>query len=538
MKYLVSVLLAMLTFSLHAQDIALVQYANGFDRPTDIAHAGDGRLFIVEQQGVVLVLDENGDRLSTPFLDIENKVNFGENEQGMLGLAFDPDFANNGFFYVSYVTGNGSGISRVSRYSVSADPNVADADSETIILEVDQPQWNHNGGDINFGPDGYMYLGFGDGGSGGDPWGNAQNAQTLLGKMLRIDVNGAASYTVPADNPFVNDSDVLDEIWALGLRNPWRFSFDALTGDLWIGDVGQRNREEIDFQAAASPGGENYGWDCREGELSFNAPSNLCTPTLNLTEPVATYKASNFCNSVTGGYVYRGCRWPDLYGRYLYADYCNGLMWSILPDGQGGWTNEEVFNDPVIDISTFGVDQEGELYVARHGSGIIYQVTMGEELTSPEVDLDGEVVFVPAGLGAYQWFRNGEAIPGADSSAYRVVEDSGDYSVEITYSNGCTTLSEPLTVFILSTNNTLSFHQFTVHPNPFEGQLNLALELEQVGNLQLEILNMSGQKVWSENVGTTLQYSQTYDLQLLPKGVYFLRLITEQGEVSRKIVRQ
>ena len=249
--------------------IALNVYAGGFTRPVDIVNAGDSRLFIVEQRGIIKIIDGNGQVLSTPFLDIDARVGSQGNEQGLLGLAFHPDYANNGFFYVNYT--NNSGDTRIARFKVSADnPNVADPNSEKLLLPVDQPYSNHNAGDLTFGPDGYLYFGLGDGGSGGDPQNNGQTATAYLGKMLRIDVDNGDPYAIPPTNPFKDTDFYLDEIWATGLRNPWRFSFDRLTGDLWIGDVGQDAWEEIDFQPASSTGGENYGWRCYEGNHVYS----------------------------------------------------------------------------------------------------------------------------------------------------------------------------------------------------------------------------------------------------------------------------
>ena len=248
--------------------INLQQIATGFNRPVDIVHAGDNRLFIVEQNnGRIRIMDQDGNINPTNFLDIGSRVGSTANEQGLLGLAFHPNYASNGYFYVNYTATNGN--TNISRFTVSANPDVANANSEVILLTVSQPYNNHNGGGIKFGPDGYLYIGMGDGGSGGDPGNRAQNTTNLLGKMLRIDVDGGSPYSIPVDNPFVNNGSVSNEIWAIGVRNPWRFSFDRQTGDLWIADVGQGDWEEINMQPAASNGGENYGWRCYEGNIAF-----------------------------------------------------------------------------------------------------------------------------------------------------------------------------------------------------------------------------------------------------------------------------
>ena len=283
-----------------------------------------------------------GQLLAEPFLDLTGQVS-GSSEQGLLGLAFAPDFAESGHFFVNYTDENGDTV--IARYRVSADdPDRADPSSRSVILEVDQPAANHNGGMLAFGPDGYLYVGMGDGGGARDQYKNGQNPQTLLGKMLRLDVAsaGAQAYAVPPDNPWVasdwNGQDVRDEIWALGLRNPWRFSFDRETGDLWIGDVGQGDREEIDYVSAGSRGGINFGWPIMEGTACLDG--DTCDQA-GLTPPVTDYTHEGNC-SVTGGYVYRGGQIPAWNGLYFYGDYCSGKIWTLAADGHGGWTNAEV----------------------------------------------------------------------------------------------------------------------------------------------------------------------------------------------------
>lgn len=370
-------LLCFLSICLTAQTIELEQYATGFLSPVDITHAGDERLFVVERSGRIKIIDENGAVVFTPFLDIDNLVanTGGQSERGLLGLAFHPDYMNNGYFFVNYTDNSGETI--IARYSVdSSDPNLADPNSAEIIMTIDQPYSNHNGGGIKFGPDGYLYIGMGDGGSGNDPQNYSQNTQSLLGKMLRIDIDNGLPYTIPADNPFINDANVLDEIWAIGVRNPWRFSFDRETGDLWIADVGQNAWEEIDFQPAGSPGGENYGWRCYEGNhLNGSVNTSNCGSSSDYVAPVYEIQHQGFSGpcSITGGFVYRGEDYPDLEGIYICADYCSGEFFTVAPDGSGGWVGQEVadFN---YDISAFGEDVDGELYAARMGQGRIYKV--------------------------------------------------------------------------------------------------------------------------------------------------------------------
>lgn len=358
--------------------IALVKVAAGFKAPTNIANAGDGsnRIFIVEQAGVVKII-KNGSVLTAPFLDITEKVRSG-GEQGLFVVVFPPGPGpGKDHFYVNYTNRRGVGDTVISRFDVNAGSDSADPNSEQQLLTITQPFPNHNGGQMAFGPDRYLYIGTGDGGSGGDPDNNAQNTGSLLGKMLRLDVESSpgAGYAVPETNPFNGISGYRPEIWALGLRNPWRFSFDRQTGDLYIADVGQGGYEEIDLQPAASKGGENYGWDKMEGRHCYNASS--CDAN-GLTLPVAEYKthADGNC-SVTGGFVYRGNEFPALQGVYLYGDYCSGRIWGLRQTG-GVWENKLVL-DTDLSISTFGEDEAGNMYVADHSKGDIYKIAVGSQ---------------------------------------------------------------------------------------------------------------------------------------------------------------
>jgi glucose/arabinose dehydrogenase len=356
------------------QSILLEQVASGLTQPVAVAHAGDGsgRLFIAQQTGQIRILS-GGALLPTPFLDLSALVSCC-GERGLLGLAFHLDYTTNGFFYVDYT--NLAGDTVVARYSVSAaNPNVADPGSAQTVLTQNQPFANHNGGQLAIGPDGYLYIAFGDGGSGGDPQGNGQNLETWLGKILRVDINGDdfpgdpnRNYAVPPDNPFVGTAG-LDEIWAYGLRNPWRASFDRATGDLFIADVGQSAWEEINLQPAASNGGENYGWNVLEGMHCFqDEPPGICNNFLNggSTLPVLEYNHSFGC-SVTGGYRYRGQLYPQIEGIYFYADYCSGRIWGAVPRDNGIWESQELLIAG-FQITTFGEDEAGELYVVQYGA--------------------------------------------------------------------------------------------------------------------------------------------------------------------------
>jgi glucose/arabinose dehydrogenase len=356
----------------------------GLTDPVIITNAGDGsgRLFIGEQDGLVWIWD-GSQLVTTPFLDVTAQSIAG-GEQGLLGLAFDPEFASNGLLYVHYSAPDDTGdpeidhFTTISRFAVDGlNPNLVDPTSETVLLRYPQPYGNHNGGSIEFGPDNLLYIGLGDGGSGGDPGNRAQNVNQLLGKILRIDPQGDdfpgdpdRNYTIPPGNPFVGLPGE-DEIWAFGVRNPWRFSFDRSTGDLFIGDVGQNAWEEIDLEPAPSSGGVNYGWRCYEGNHPYNT-SGCGTPD-QYVFPILEYPHSQGC-SVTGGYRYRGSAFPNLQGYYLYADYCNGTVWGATTSGST-WSSTPLLAS-FLSVSSFGEDEAGELYIADHVSsgGAVYRV--------------------------------------------------------------------------------------------------------------------------------------------------------------------
>ncbi|MFX1255433.1 MAG: PQQ-dependent sugar dehydrogenase [Promethearchaeota archaeon] len=342
-----------------------------FENPVGIYHAGDGtnRLFVVEQKGVIHVFENSKDVSSTQvFLDITDQVLFG-GEQGLLGLAFHPNFTENGYFYVDYTKTNPR-RTVIARFTIdSVDPNQADEASELVLLEVEQPYSNHNGGQIAFGPEGYLYIALGDGGSAGDPLNNAQRRTTLLGSILRINVDTTSdglNYAIPIDNPFSGNTEgYRKEIYAYGLRNPWRFSFDPVTGWLWTGDVGQDAWEEIDIIES----GKNYGWKIMEGNHCYSPPVSCDTSGLEL--PIWEY-GHNVGTSVTGGFVYRGSSLPDLNGSYIYGDYVFGQIWSLNYNGVDTTINTLLVDTPLL-IASFGIDQQNELYICAF-DGKIYQL--------------------------------------------------------------------------------------------------------------------------------------------------------------------
>ena len=358
-----------------SQSVLLESFGPSFNSPVEIKNAGDERLFVVEKSGKIKILNQNGSVNSTPFLDIEDRVSTNANERGLLGLAFHPNYPENPFFFVNYT--NNSGATTISKFSVSANQDIAN-DSETILLEINQPYANHNGGCINFGPDGNLYIGMGDGGSGGDPQNYSQNTESLLGKMLRINVNSGA-YSIPENNPYG------DEIWSVGLRNPWKFSFDSLNGDLWIADVGQNEFEEINM-VQNNPANINYGWRCYEG----NEPYNLSgCPDEGLTFPVSTYShysSGDFKCSITGGYVYRGNQISGLNGVYFFADYCSGEIGLLSKNENDEWDMSLAFPNINGSWVSFGEDINGELYIASINGGI-YKI-IDAALSNNEIDIN------------------------------------------------------------------------------------------------------------------------------------------------------
>ncbi len=371
--------------------IALKQIATGFTRTVAIENCGDSRLFIVQQTGQIIIIDSTGKKRDQPFLDISDRVLSSGNEQGLLGLAFDPNYLSNGYFYVNYI--NTSGNTQISRFKVKNDyPNLANPSLEKFILQIQQPFTNHNGGCTRFGPDGYLYIGMGDGGSAGDPNNNAQNPQSLLGKMLRIDVHHGNPYSIPADNPFVDSSNYKKEIWALGLRNPWRWSFDIANGNLIIADVGQDMWEEVNYQE--KKGGKNYGWRCYEGNHAYNTAG--CNAQTFYKSPVYEYPHSATTGdcSIIGGFVYRGNKYSSLKGKYFFTDYCSGIIRTLVihnPDA----TEQDMYHGDAYSYTCFGVDNKNEIYIANVSNGNIYHIIPASAMQSNTTQIAENFLVTP-----------------------------------------------------------------------------------------------------------------------------------------------
>ena len=464
--------------------LQLQQMANGLTRITDISHCGDERLFLTLQPGTIRILDGNGALLPSPFLDITGPVNNNGNEQGLLGLAFDPNYATNGYFYVHYTGGTGNGSSVISRFSVStANPNVADPASEDTLFIWPQPYSNHNGGDLDFGPDGYLYVGFGDGGSAGDPLGNAQDLTDPLGDIIRIDVSDpTVDYTIPPTNPHVGEGNgAMPEIWASGLRNPYRWGFDRLTGDLWIGDVGQNAVEEVDFWPAGDNSGPNFGWRCREGDIATpGIPQDPCGPAEDYVSPVAVFShgSQGWC-SVIGGHVYRGTWYPHHYGRYIFTDHCAGDFITFGED----FSLDTMLATETQGWSGIGEDLAGQLYIVNHNNGQMKKMYDPCPMDDPAITTDGDALTATEG-DSYQWYLNGDTIDGATSQTY-LAGVSGNYQVRVNFGSPCDLISDTL-AFTVSAIKEGDQGRVAVFPQPAKDQV--TLERAEVGafwNVQL-----------------------------------------------------
>lgn len=548
MKNLTLLFILPLLFIFHSgktqPQLELVPFAAGLQQPIDIAQAGDDRLFVVQQQGLIRVIDADGNVNASPFLDLTEMVNTNGNERGLLGLAFHPDYAENGYFFVNY-TRDSDGATIVARYTVDPENgDLADDSSQKVLMTISQPYANHNGGNLLFGPDGYLYIAVGDGGSGGDPDNYGQTHTTLLGKMLRIDIDNGDPYAIPEDNPFAWDDFTLDEIWAMGLRNPWRNSFDRYTGDFWIADVGQSLREEINFQPADSPGGENYGWRCYEGSVPFNLDN--CGDEEFYTFPVFDYEHydGGCTGSITGGYVYRGALYNGLFGRYLAADYCHGDFYFVLQTDDG-FESGILGSFSPFQYSSFGEDQHGELYVTLRGQGEIHRITetsdcrpvaqiKGDTLLSLA---EGETITLEAFYHPsldYQWFKNEIPIEG-ETSHLLEVNEHGLFTIEVTNpGNNCSNTSAPVEVMVEEPSYiaTEDHSQIRVYPNPARHQFTIE-GLPGRGFVKIRLQDLSGRLILSQ--GRQIEESLILVTSEIPAGIYILTITGDEFSHNRKI---
>ena len=526
--------------------LELELFASGLESPIGLVNAGDERLFVVEQRGQVQVLDETGTVAETPFIDLSDVVSQSGFETGLLGLAFHPDYNENGYFYVNYTRAT-DGSTVVSRFSADPDhADRADRQSEVIMFTVAQPYGNHNGGQLLFGPDGYLYIALGDGGDAGDPHGNGQDLSTMLGKMLRIDVNADndSAYVVPPDNPFAEDDNAVDEIWAYGLRNPWRNSFDRYTGDFWIADVGQNEFEEVNFQPAGSSGGENYGWRGYEGNAPFNTQD--CGEEENFVFPVFEYphEGESCSGSVTGGYVYRGAKYNGMFGNYVFSDFCTGNVYVITPL-DNGFEGSRVGNFGAREVTAFGEDRYGELYVVKQGAGEIHKLVETGDCNpvafiasrdsvlevEPDSSMTIQAIYNPS--LTYQWYSNDEPVSGEVQSELAVTAE-GSYSVHVTNpETGCTNVSLPVQVTSTSTSVALKqLNGVKAYPNPAVDVLRVE-GLPVSGKSQISLFDSRGVSLYNTatgNIGSVL-----IPIREFPDGMYHLRVIYDEEVVIKKI---
>ncbi|MCB0815790.1 MAG: PQQ-dependent sugar dehydrogenase [Flavobacteriales bacterium] len=496
----------------------------------DIVHAGDDRLFIAKRNGAIRIVSDSGVVDTVPFLHLSGTVNTGGSEQGLLGLAFDPDYANNGQFYVSYTGYPSPGNTNIVRYSVSADPDVADAGSAHPIFFHPQPYTNHNGGDIDFGPDGHLYIPLGDGGNAGDPQGNAQDLSDPLGDILRIHIEPDSTYSIPSDNPHANaGGDTLPEIWASGLRNPWRFGFDRLTGDLWLGDVGQASWEEVDRWPANTPGGANFGWRCREGFDPYNTTN--CGPASSYVDPIIAHPNTPWC-SIIGGRVYRGARFPRLQGTYIYTDYCVGSFHGLRQDGNGGWSDDTLLVSGLTGFTAIGEDAAGELFAVNKDLGVLYMVKDPCPYAPPSIAYSGAELVTDPG-SEHQWYRDGQPIAGATGPTWTPAQ-SGYYSVVVRMDSACALASDSL-LFLPTGTLEDGGAGWTVAPDPAHGRVTVVAPEGFRGTVLVH-----------DALGRTLgRWPMTGDRlefqwQGLPAGLRWLQAVDEQGVVrmSRAVLME
>lgn len=496
---------------------------------TTITHAFDERIFATEQTGRIRVFYRNGDVESEPFLDIQDRVTSG-GERGLLGLAFPFDFSETGKFYVNYTATDGGLVTRISRFTVdSENPESGDPDSEEILLQFDQDFNNHNGGHIEFGSDGFLYISTGDGGSGNDPNNRAQDITSYLGKMLRIDVTPETGYTIPADNPFIFDDFGQDEIWSFGLRNAWKFAFDRETGNMYIADVGQNAFEEVNFEPVDATGGINYGWRCYEG----NADNILtgCTAS-DYVFPIVDYSHAGGNCSVTGGRVYNGLSFDAFTGWYFYTDLCSGSYWAVRQDGET--TEEQSFGTIGQSfVSTFGEDVWGEIYFSN-SNGIHRLIDPDGTLVNP-IEQEGSTLVSSLEGISYEWYFEGELV---GTTQDLEVFSNGEYTLLLVTSNSPSQIESIYEVNSLSTADyAIAKNPLTVFPNPAQGSAIIDLERYSANAHTLAIYSIDGRLIDNHRVNTN---RIELDLRAYTKGAYILNLFDASGNsiAQSKLIRQ
>ncbi len=599
MKKLLPFFVLFLSINLIGQTIQLSEFSSGFNWLLGTANAGDDRMFAIQKTGQIFIIDKDGNRNPTPFMDISSKVRSGANdERGLLGVVFHPDYETNGYFYVYYTKAVSSEIT-ISRFERSANNvDTADPNSELELLAFPHSRFNHVGGALAFGPDGYLYIGVGDGGGGSDPDNAGQDLSTLNGKILRIDVSNG-TLQIPSDNPFINTSGAKSEIWAYGLRNPWRITFDRWTGDLWIADVGQNELEEIDLQLAGSKGGENYGWSCKEGSDIFR--NSECIPGITLQDPIYEYPhvSGNCGGSISGGVAYRGMEYGDLFGKYFAADFCTGDIYMVDKAGNG----ESIAKFDAFEYTTLGENHLGEMFLSGYFSNKVFKIESANPAPTAFIT-NGTNVSICEGdsvrLGAYnipdanmtfRWLLNGAPISGANGPAIIASQD-GDYQVIVKNENNGVESTSPLTtleqkaVLTETVNQTVdvgtvfqgvlingdtsfmrSFQStsgcdsivtyiingftsasevahliegFEVAPNPIFDNLLIKINLSAATDIKLDLYDFKGnlvKNVLENQHALQGEYVFNKDLNDIPAGFYYLFATTNKGVLTKKLLK-
>lgn len=527
-------LAALFTFSVTAQNtpqVDLVPWADGLPGITDIthAHAGDDRLYVTLQPGMIHIVTDSMDVEATPFLDITDRVLSEGGEQGLLGLAFDPGYAENGFFYVNYIAGEGTGYTVISRFHAAGD--VGDPDSEEILFTWPQPFTNHNGGDLAFGPDGLLYIPLGDGGDAGDPLGNAQDLTDPLGDIIRLDVSDAdTTYTIPMDNPYVDATgDTLPEIWASGLRNPYRLSFDRENGDLWLGDVGQSAWEEVDHVPAGTAGGLNFGWRCYEGTAPFNTTG--CEAEEMYHQPAAVHindgQGGEWC-AIIGGHVYRGAQWPHLTGHYIYTDFCKPQIWGLMMMGEDDYMDHLLFEDTAMTgWQVIGDDAMGELFVGNGEPGEIWKIVDKCPMDAPDLTAEGDQLTVSMGADStFHWYMDGQVIPDEHEASYTATQ-TGMYHVVAVYTNGCALSSDTVLVTITGIGEA-TLPQLNMRPNPALDHV--FLDWARTADVELvRVVDTQGRTTHA--IPTPTSTRTVIDVRSFANGHYTVQLLGRSGAV-------
>jgi glucose/arabinose dehydrogenase len=505
--------------------IASELIVTGINSPTTITNAGDERLFVTEQAGVIRVFDRDGNLESTPFMNIQNRVQDVGGEQGLLGLAFEANFCETGRFYVNYTANDGGLVTRISRFTVlESNPELGDPNSEEVLIQFDQDFGNHNGGHIEFGPDGFLYIATGDGGSGGDPNNRAQDITSFLGKILRIDVSPETGYTVPTDNPFAEDDFGVDEIWSYGWRNPWKFAFDSETGGKYIADVGQNEWEEVNFEPADASPGLNYGWRCYEASSNYNLQG--CNDVGTYVFPMVEYNhnESGFSHcSVTGGRVYRGLSFPDFDGYYFYTDFCSGAFWAAR-DISGVVLLQQFGTIGQSFVRTFGEDIWGEIYFGNNNG--IYRLVNPNFDIIPPIVRNGDVLESSLEGTNYEWLFNGESVVNGDFPSVQV-EETGSYTLLLTLEGSNCPIEYSIDVTSLDTDQ-MEVNELEVFPNPTSGNVVIDLGRDYFKGSNLRIVALDGRVVKDLRVQNK---RLEFNLSAVSKGIYLVELTDNSGNL-------